>query len=93
MSAYQRGYHAQTTEQIHIQSSTETKAAYPARRYYRAYCQEDDDAVAAIREKYGIHSDEDAIRLALRLVAGDAIQVKTVAPAARRSATQVKAKR
>lgn len=92
MSAYQRGYHAQT-EQIHIQSSTsETKPAFPARRYYRAYCQADDDAVAAIREKYGIQSDEDAVRVALRLAAGDAIQTRTVAPAAKRIVKQVKAK-
>lgn len=93
MSSYKRGYRAQT-EQIHIQSSTsETKPAFPARRYYRAYCQADDDAVAAIREKYSLQSDEDAVRAALRLVAGNAVQVKTVAPTARRIVTQVKSKR
>jgi hypothetical protein len=31
---------------------------------------EDDKAIIAIKEKYGLSSDSDAIRLALRIVAG-----------------------
>ena len=37
---------------------------------------EDDAAVAAIRRKFGCSTDSDAVRLALRLVASDAMTLK-----------------
>lgn len=53
------------------------------RRTYYAL-PEDDQAVAAIRAKYGCGNDSDAVRLALRLLAGDAIKVKPEPAATRR---------
>ena len=61
--------------------------AWPQRRWYKAYSQADDDAVRAIKAKYGIHSDEDAVRLALRLAAGDAIKLPAVSQSVARKVT------
>jgi Arc/MetJ family transcription regulator len=64
---------------------------YPQQRWYRAYSQADDDAVAAIMTRYGLASKEDAIRLALRMAAGDAIKITTIAAPAKRLVVEIKA--
>jgi Arc/MetJ family transcription regulator len=87
-----RGYRAQIPEPVIDLEPPPAGPTWPQKRYYRAYCQEDDDAVAAVMAKYGIHNKEEAIRLALRLAAGDAIKVTTSAPAARRLVIKIKAK-
>lgn len=66
-----------------------TPQAWPQRRWYKAYDQTDLDAVAAIRRKYGLATDEDAVRLALRLVAGDAIKVSPPPAAQAKQAAKV----
>ncbi len=73
---------AQTPPEIDNPTPDETQ--YPVRRWYRAYAAEDDQAVAAIREKYGLRTNDDAVRLALRMVAGDALKTQPVQTAARR---------
>jgi hypothetical protein len=89
--AEQRVYRAQQRPEPVINPTPPPDApAWPQKRYYRAYTQEDDDAVAAIQAKYGIHNKEEAIRVALRLAAGDAIKIVTVAPAARRIVIKLK---
>jgi Arc/MetJ family transcription regulator len=91
---HMRAYHAQQTEQLHIQEpSTETsQAAVPEkqRRTYYAYAC-DDQAVAAIREKYALSTDSDAVRLALRLVAqADGLQIRLAPVAAKRIVIKLK---
>jgi hypothetical protein len=88
-----RAYHAQQTEQLHRQSATETSQATVAekqRRTYYAYAG-DDQAVAAIREKYALSTDSDAVRLALRLVAqADGLQIKLAPVPAKRIVIKLK---
>lgn len=89
----ERAYHAQ---QLHIQQpSTNTNQATTPERQRRTYYayEGDDEAVAHIRAKYGLSTDSDAVRLALRLVAaGDAIQVKVAPVATKRIVIKLKAK-
>lgn len=93
MSSIIRGYRARAPEPAAIEPTPPPAApTWPKTRYYRAYCQEDDDAVAAIMAKYGLSTKDDAIRLALRLAAGDAIQIKTNAPAAKRVVIKIRAR-
>lgn len=73
-----------------VEPEPPTEPTWPQKRYYRAYSPEDDAAVAAIQAKYGIHAKEEAVRLALRLVAGDAVKVTTSAPVARRIIVKIK---
>lgn len=92
-----RGYRAQIPEPVRGSISPPepvepAESVWPQNRYYRAYCQEDDDARDAIMAKYGLHSKDEAVRLALRLAAGDAIQVKTNAPVAKRIVVKIKAR-
>ncbi|HZS78334.1 MAG TPA: hypothetical protein VFA41_17110 [Ktedonobacteraceae bacterium] len=47
-------------------------AALKRRSYYATG--DDDQAVSEIRRKFGLSTDSDAVRLALRLVAGDAVK-------------------
>jgi hypothetical protein len=53
------------------------------RRSYYAMI-EDDQAVARIRQKFGCSTDSDAVRLALRLVASDALAIKLAPTGARK---------
>ncbi len=55
------------------EGSTEEIALYSRHTYYGT--PKDKDAVAAIREKYGLGSDSEAIRFALRLVAKGLIHI------------------
>lgn len=88
-----RGYFPQQRpEPIDPEPTPSSEPVWPQKRYYRAYCQADDDAVEAVRAKYGLQSNEDAIRLALRLAAGDAIKVTTSAPAAKKVVIKIKAR-
>jgi hypothetical protein len=48
--------------------------------------------VAAIRAKYGCATESDAVRLALRLVAGGAVKITTAAPTARRIIVRLKSR-
>lgn len=64
---------------------------WPQQRWYRAYSRTDDDAVSEIMARYGLASKEDAIRLALRLAAGDAIKITTAAAPAKRLVAEIRA--
>ena len=83
-------YSAQQSELHILPSSTDSDQAARQRRTYYAY-DEDDQALAAIRAHYGCSTDSDAVRLALRLLAGAAIKLSMVAPAARRIVADLKA--
>lgn len=86
-----RGYRAQQPpEPVIDPPPTPSEPTWPQKRYYRAYCQEDDDAVAAVQAKYGIHAKEEAVRVALRLAASDAIQIKLAPVAAKRIVIKLK---
>jgi hypothetical protein len=87
-----RAYKAQIPEQIHIEPSTETSQDATNGSHRRTYYgfKEDDDAVAAIRDKFKFSNDSDAVRLALRLVAASDIQVKITPVAARRIVIKLK---
>lgn len=97
-----RGYQDQTLKQQHLQQihlsgpdagQQQAKTDEPTRqrRTYYAYAG-DDEAVAHIREKYGLSTDSDAVRLALRLVAAsDALQVRLAPTATRRLVIKLKA--
>jgi hypothetical protein len=90
-----RAYHAQQSQHASIDTSAQDQdqeQTWPQKRYYRAYSQADDDCIAAIQAKYGIHAKEEAVRLALHLAAGDAIKVTTAAPVARKVVIKLKAR-
>lgn len=57
-------------EGVSIDSSA---SAYSRHTYYGT--RSDDEALAIIREKYGLGSDSEAIRFALRLVARGIVQI------------------
>lgn len=77
--------------ELHILPSTDTDQAPDARqrRTYYAY-DKDDQALAEIRERYGCSTDSDAVRLALRLLAGAAMKLSLVAPKAQRIIADLK---
>jgi len=78
---------AQKTERvIHAVQSTPAPTA-PAPGFKReTYYADDEDRAAreTVRKKFGLSSQSDAVRLALRIVAGDSIQWKLVEAPARR---------
>lgn len=86
-------FSAQSSE-LHILSSPEPEQQTEPERHRRTYyaLPEDDQAVAAIRATYGCSTESDAVRLALRLVAGGAVKITTAGPAARRIIVKFKAR-
>lgn len=86
-------YSAQSELHILPPSAGQDQATEPERHRRTYYAlPEDDQAVAAIRQRYGCSTESDAIRLALRLVAGDAVKITTAAPAARRIIVRFKSR-
>ena len=63
-------------DEIHAVPNNPEPAADPTALKRRSYYAtgDDDQAVAAIRARYGLSTDSDAVRFALRLVAGDAVK-------------------
>ena len=53
--------------------SSSTASSYVRHTYYGT--SQDDDAIDTIRKKYGLGSDSEAIRFALRLVANGIVQI------------------
>ena len=75
-----------TERVIHAVHSTPSPAheeqGFKRETYYGEL--EDRQAVAAIRKKFGLSSNSDAVRLALRIVAGDSIKWTLAQAPARR---------
>lgn len=66
-----------------------TSADQSKRRTFYAH-PEDDQALADIRDRFGCSTDSDAVRQALRLLAGAAIKLSLVPPIARRIIADLK---
>lgn len=84
--------HSAKPSELHILPNDSNQAVpEKQRRTYYAF-DEDDQAVAAIRKRYGCSTDSDAVRLALRLLAGEAIKVSVAPTVSKRSSVKFKAR-